>query len=1405
MKTHPRNLVPLALAMAALVLNLSVIQPAQAASFTETSPLKGKPSSLTATLLPNGKVLVAGVAGNGAQIYDPATGRWTATGTMTTSRLDHTATLLPNGKVLVAGGRIGDNSLSSAEMYDPNTGLWMAVGALTTKRDSHTATLLPDGKVLVAGGQGSSRSYYSAELYDPATETWTATGSLTTARRNHTATLLPNGKVLVAGGPGSISDTELYDPATGLWTATGALTTGRLLHTATLLPNGKVLVAAGLRTVNISSAELYDPATGRWTTTGALNNARHQHTATLLPNGNVLVAGGYASGRSLSGAELYDPNTGTWTATGALNTARKGHTATLLPNGEVLVAGGWNDISLSLSSAELYDPATGGWMTTGAVNTARYHHTAALLPNGKVLVAGGAGSSGILTSAELFDPATGTWTATGTLSGTRASHTATLLPNGKVLVAGGAGSSGGLSSAELYDPATGTWTATSALTTARKNHTATLLPNGKVLVAGGTDGSRVFSSAELYDPATGTWTETGALNSTRYRHTATLLPNGRVLVAGGAGSGGALSSTELYDPATGMWAATAALATACQKHTATLLPNGKVLVAGGEGSSQVTKSTELYDPGTGTWTPAGVLTSARDSHTATLLPSGKVLVAGGENTGGSLSSAELYDPATGTWTATGALSSARRNHTATLLPNGKTLIAGGLDSNGSFLSSAELYDIGLGFSASWQPQIATFTSPISRGGSLTLTGSRFRGVSGGSGGNSQDSPGDYPVVQLRSVESGQTLFLLPTNWSASSFTSVPVRGLPPGYSLVTVFVNGIPSSSILLLKSNVNASVSLGNLSQAYDGTAKSVSVTTTPLGLSVYVTYDGSPNAPTDAGSYTVIGTIDDVDYFGSATNTLVVTPVAPAIVQQPLSQAVEAGTNVTLNVVATGGALNYEWFKNGVAISNATQATLTFNPVALSDAGNYLVVVSNTAGSATSSNAVLAVRLHGAPIIRVDSQLVVGSVTKVGSSTVTMESGFSNGVIYYTLDGSTPNPGSRLYSAAIVVSNTTVVRALGLDVDTFDTAEAPAVTINIVPTYPLTLTTRGNGTVAANPSPGPYTNNTVVSLIAMPNSGWVFDHWSGDISGGANPSSVTINGPQSVQAVFVQLYPVTARTAGGGTAGVSPAEASYRSNTVVSVSATASNGWTFLRWEGDAGGTENPVSLTVNGPKSVSAVFGTTVGTSVIGSGVIELSATDPVAYGTVVQATAVPNSGSYFVQWGSAFTGTNSPTEFAVVSPNPVVRAVFGSLQAGQAALSVRIIGPGSVNVTPRQQVYAMGDRVTLTATPLGAAGQFNGWSGDVVSAANPLALTLNASKVVTANFSVVVSALQITRQGINVQLSWPTAYSNYVLVGSDTLTGGTWVTNTSPQTITGGNIMVTLPTTNSQMFYRLTPGQ
>jgi len=284
----------------------------------------------TSTLLQNGSVLITGgysfdssdclqhvtsPAVASAEIYDPANGSFAPTGSMAEVRGGHTATLLTNGKVLIAGGdniELGllpfffvDGSVT-AEVYDPATGLFTATGNMVTPRVGQTATLLGNGDVLIAGGWTASQnaSIAAAELYHPATGTFTPTGNMTSPRTGHTATLLPDGKVLIAGGAQDQTlvdsdSAEIYDPATGSFLATGSMAVKRCSHTATLLPNGTVLLVDGGSLVT----EIYDPSTSSFVLSGLTKLDRFRgHSATLLQNGNVLVVGGLQSPTT---AELY--------------------------------------------------------------------------------------------------------------------------------------------------------------------------------------------------------------------------------------------------------------------------------------------------------------------------------------------------------------------------------------------------------------------------------------------------------------------------------------------------------------------------------------------------------------------------------------------------------------------------------------------------------------------------------------------------------------------------------------------------------------------------------------------------------------------------------------------------------------------------------------------------------------------------------------------------------------------------------------------------------------------------------------------------------------------------------------------------------------------------------------------
>jgi N-acetylneuraminic acid mutarotase len=922
----------------------SAVSAAGANSFATTDSLANGRQSHTATLLHNGKILVAGghVSFNPvgmAELYDPATGVWNNSDALDTPRHSHTATLLPNGKVLVVGGyNSSGNSLASAELYDASTGAWIPTGSLATNRAFHTATLLADGKVLVAGGQNAGIPIAGAELYDPATGVWSVRGSLTGARQAHTATLLPNGKVLAAGGTDGFgtffTSAELYDPATGNWTSTGDLTGGRAYHTACLLPNGKVLAAGGQTAGfnGLASAQLYDPDSGEWTITGGLSTDRYGHTATLLPNGNLLVVGGQTTGGGLlASAQFYNSNTGLWSPVAInLATARAFHSATLLASGQVLVAGGAG--AGAGASAEVYNSADGAWLATGNLSSTRFLHTATVLANGRVLVVGGRMNtgSGALASSETYHPATGWSVITNNLLTARVNHTATLLANGTVLVAGGF-NTGQLASAELYDPGAERWSVAAPLFNGRYHHTATLLLNGKVLVTGGltnVSGGTVSSAAtsELYDPATGAWTPTGGLTTGRHRHTATLLSDGKVLVVGGLSSNVTslatiLGSAELYDPAAGNWIGTGNLVSNRYLHTATLLANGKVLVASGAG----TGSAELYDPATGNWTLTGTpVIASRWRHSATLLPDGKVIVAGGFGNGW-LDSAETYDPITGLWTLTGFLSVGREEHTATLLPNGKMLVAGGIyfdldDFDEHPLSSAELYDPGLGSSGARSPKITSASFDPAR--RLVLTGPGFRGFSSASGGNgAQDSATSYPLVHWQRLGNEQSGFLLPDpNFSVSDtrFTSVAVPGLPPGYTLMRVLANGIPSTASVVLIGFPSIAVELPGGTVVPDGgTHAFMSVLGTPASSIFTIRNRGSVIL---SGLTVVLDGTNAADFTLTSSPATLVPPGGYTTFSVQFASSTPGTKTVTLHI------------SNNVAGFDPYDVTLTGTPVALS-----------------------------------------------------------------------------------------------------------------------------------------------------------------------------------------------------------------------------------------------------------------------------------------------------------------------------------------------------------------------------------------------------------------------------------------------------------------------------------------
>jgi len=301
-------------------------------------------------------------------LFNPQTNTFSSATPITRPHDRHTATLLPGGKVLVAGGctvfHIGDDcqGVRSSELYDPLAGAgggWTQAKDMNHPREEHTAALLGGqrclaaprpawcGKVLLAGGVGQlsdsdpevrplGNVSRVTEIYNPTDDTWMDSGNyLGHGRVHHTETQLSDGGVLVVGGSQdphagnasgfTLRSVELYDPGLNLWHPVADLPAtapdpaaaadgfgGRSDHTATLLPNGKLLVAGGFFTFNVglqpnalATADLYE--SGRWVPAGPMSQARAKGFAALIPSGPASLCGQNCGRVVVAGSDEFPP------------------------------------------------------------------------------------------------------------------------------------------------------------------------------------------------------------------------------------------------------------------------------------------------------------------------------------------------------------------------------------------------------------------------------------------------------------------------------------------------------------------------------------------------------------------------------------------------------------------------------------------------------------------------------------------------------------------------------------------------------------------------------------------------------------------------------------------------------------------------------------------------------------------------------------------------------------------------------------------------------------------------------------------------------------------------------------------------------------------------------------------
>lgn len=331
-------------APAAVITNsVDIFHPADN-SISAAAPMTIRRWSHTATTLADGRVLVTGgrtgsTSANGvvlatAEVYDPATNEWTETaGPMNVARRSHTATLLPDGKVLIAGGGNGVSTttslpIQSVELYDPATGLFTVVGNMLMPRSAHSAILLDDGTVLISGGSTGAGTLYptnTAELYNPATNSFTAVGPMNYSHLAQLPGKLRDGRVVqgssyyndthTSAGGRITSESEMYDPVARSFAPIAPMYKQRIDIGALGLLDGTLLVAGGVTTspsfpsIFQPTSEVYDPAASAWKLSGIMSTGRDEFSGLLLDDGRAVISGGFVSPGAvlLRTVEVYTP------------------------------------------------------------------------------------------------------------------------------------------------------------------------------------------------------------------------------------------------------------------------------------------------------------------------------------------------------------------------------------------------------------------------------------------------------------------------------------------------------------------------------------------------------------------------------------------------------------------------------------------------------------------------------------------------------------------------------------------------------------------------------------------------------------------------------------------------------------------------------------------------------------------------------------------------------------------------------------------------------------------------------------------------------------------------------------------------------------------------------------------
>jgi len=331
----------------------------------------------TLTVLPNNKVLAAGGIGqndaavSSCEIYDIATAKWREVAPMSVPREHLTATRIPDGRVVVIGGNMGSiytydasQYTTKIEIFDPASETWSDGGDLVVPRTDQVVELMPDSTILVIGGYNGSM-LTECEVYNPKTKTSRVVGSMSTARIAHEAVVLSTGEILVAGGYAGpwegpyYNSCEVYNPVTETWRTVDPMLETRSAGSLAKFSDGSILAAGGRGSSNsyATAADMLDPVKMTWSAVRPMKQEEAWQSGVMMPFDNYLITGGVSGGDFSSNnggystptCEWYDKTFGRWFYAPQMNLPRAKHTAVCihqeinsdLPEDFILVVGGF--------------------------------------------------------------------------------------------------------------------------------------------------------------------------------------------------------------------------------------------------------------------------------------------------------------------------------------------------------------------------------------------------------------------------------------------------------------------------------------------------------------------------------------------------------------------------------------------------------------------------------------------------------------------------------------------------------------------------------------------------------------------------------------------------------------------------------------------------------------------------------------------------------------------------------------------------------------------------------------------------------------------------------------------------------------------------------------------------------